>query len=320
VSVLAIDGLSVDFGPVSALRDVSLALEPGEIHGLAGESGCGKSTLGRAVMGLLPPTARARGSVRLGGRELLGLAERDLRALRGAEMSLIVQDPGTALDPCFGVGSQVRDAIRAHRRVSRAEASARAVELLGEVGIPDAAARASDPPGRFSGGMRQRVVIACALANDPGLLIADEPTTALDVTIQAQVLDLLRSLRDRRGTAIVLIGHDLGVLGQVCDRVSILYAGRVVEHGPAAAVLRDPRHPYTRALVEAVPSRDHPPGSLVTVGGRLPDLADPPPGCRFVERCPYAHDACQQVPPFVGVGDEHATACWWVAEREAVEA
>jgi oligopeptide/dipeptide ABC transporter ATP-binding protein len=310
--LLEIARLSVSFGAVSALRDVSLSVEQGEILGLAGESGCGKSTLGLAVMGLLPPAARVTGEIRLDGRGLLSLSEPQLRDLRGSAMGLIVQDPMTALDPCFSVGSQLRDALTAHGDYSRRELAARSVALLSEVGIPDAATRQRDVPSRFSGGMRQRAVIAMALANDPGLLIADEPTTALDVTIQAQVLALLGDLRERRGAAIVLISHDLGVLSQVCDRVAILYAGQLVEIGSAERVLHAPRHPYTRALVEAVPSPDHAPGSLVTVGGRVPDLADPPSGCRFVERCPLAFEPCITTPPLETVEDDHRVACWHV--------
>jgi oligopeptide/dipeptide ABC transporter ATP-binding protein len=314
LSLLQIDHLSVSFGKVSALSDVSLAVEQGEILGLAGESGCGKSTLGLAVLGLLPPIARVTGSISLAGRPLLGLSEDELRRLRGREIGLIVQDPMTALDPCFSIGSQLRDALSAHGTHSRRDLAERSVSLLSEVGIPDAAIRERDVPSKFSGGMRQRAVIAMALANDPGLLIADEPTTALDVTIQAQVLALLDDLRARRGAAIVLISHDLGVLSQVCDRVAILYAGQLVEVGSAANVLRAPRHPYTQALVEAVPSPDHAPGSLVTVGGRLPDLADPPPGCRFVERCPYAFAPCATTPTLDVVEDDHRVACWHVTE------
>jgi oligopeptide/dipeptide ABC transporter ATP-binding protein len=316
-SLLEIDRLSVSFGKVSALRDVSLSVEPGEILGLAGESGCGKSTLGLAVMGLLPPAARVTGGIRLGERGLLALPEPELRRLRGREIGLIVQDPMTALDPCFSVGSQVRDALTAHGEYSRRELAERSVALLSEVGIPDAAQRQRDVPSKFSGGMRQRAVIAMALANDPGLLIADEPTTALDVTIQAQVLALLHDLRERRGAAIVLISHDLGVLSQVCDRVAILYAGQLVELGSAERVLHAPRHPYTQALVEAVPSPDHAPGSLVTVGGRVPDLADPPPGCRFIERCPFAFDPCTTTPPLETIEDDHRVACWHVSGGRA---
>jgi oligopeptide/dipeptide ABC transporter ATP-binding protein len=310
-ALLQIDHLSVSFGKVSALRDVSLAVEQGEILGLAGESGCGKSTLGLAVMGLLPPSARVTGQIRLDERELLGLSEPELRRLRGRDMGLIVQDPMTALDPCFSVGSQLRDALAAHGSHTRRELASRSLALLSEVGIPDAAQRERDVPSKFSGGMRQRAVIAMALANDPGLLIADEPTTALDVTIQAQVLALLHDLRERRGAAIVLISHDLGVLSQVCDRVAILYAGQLVELGSAERVLHAPRHPYTQALVEAVPSPDHPPGSLVTVGGRVPDLADPPPGCRFIDRCPHAFEPCITTPPLDTIEDDHRVACWW---------
>jgi oligopeptide/dipeptide ABC transporter ATP-binding protein len=317
VSLLEIERLSVSFGTVSALRDVSLTVEQGEILGLAGESGCGKSTLGLAVLGLLPRAARVTGQIRLAGRELLALTEPELRKLRGREIGLIVQDPMTALDPCFSVGSQVRDALSAHGDHSRRELAARSLALLSEVGIPDAALRQRDVPSKFSGGMRQRAVIAMALANDPGLLIADEPTTALDVTIQAQVLALLHDLRERRGAAIVLISHDLGVLSQVCDRVAILYAGQLVELGSAERVLHAPRHPYTQALVEAVPSPDHAPGSLVTVGGRVPDLADPPPGCRFIDRCPFAFEPCTTTPPLEAVEHGHRVACWHVTGARA---
>ena len=318
MSALAIDRLSVSFGAVSALSEVSLAIEPGEIVGVAGESGCGKSTLGLAVMGLLPSNATVAGTVSLADRAISGLHEPDLQRLRGREMALIVQDPMTALDPCFPIGSQVVDAIRAHSPVSKSEASRRAINLLGEVGIPDAERRAREIPARFSGGMRQRAVIACALANDPGLLIADEPTTALDVTIQAQVLALLDALRRRRGTAIMLISHDLGVLSQVCDRVAILYAGQLVEIGSASAVLSHPAHPYTQALVSAVPTASSARGRLTTIGGRVPDLAHAPAGCRFVGRCPVERPACASVPMLRSLAPEHEVACWHVEARQAV--
>jgi len=257
MSLLVVDDLRVDFGPtVPALAGVSFALRQGETLGLVGESGCGKSTLANAVMGLLPPTATVRGGIAFEGRDLLAMGDEERRRLRGDDVAMIFQDPLAALDPTCSIGYQVAETIRAHRDVDRRAAKRRAIELLGEVGIPDAARRYGDPPHRFSGGMRQRVVIAIALANDPDLLIADEPTTALDATIQAQILMLLRDLRARRGMTTLLISHDLGVVAQVADRVGVLYAGRLVELAPVGELFGAPKHEYTRALLAALPGRD----------------------------------------------------------------
>ncbi len=303
-------GFATEDGRVSAVSDVSLSVSEGEIFGLVGESGCGKTTLAMALMGLLPATAHVAGSVRFQGLELLGLPPEELRKLRGDRISMIFQDPMTSLDPTFPVGEQVAETITAHRDVNDARARERALELLGEVGIPEPERRFGDAPHRLSGGMRQRIVIATALANEPALVLADEPTTALDVTIQAQVLDLLRDLRTRLQTTIVLITHDLGVVAQICDRVGVMYAGQLVEVAPVAEIFRSPRHPYTQALLAALPTQQQVPGSLRVIPGRVPNLADPPPGCRFSTRCPYVMDVCATVPPLAHETDEHLIACW----------
>jgi peptide/nickel transport system ATP-binding protein len=303
-------GFATEDGRVSAVSDVSLWVSEGEIFGLVGESGCGKTTLAMALMGLLPATAHVAGSVRFQGLELLGLPPAELRKLRGDRISMIFQDPMTSLDPTFPIGEQVAETITAHRDVDDQRARERALELLGDVGISEPERRFGDAPHRLSGGMRQRVVIATALANEPALVLADEPTTALDVTIQAQVLDLLRALRTRLQTTIVLITHDLGVVAQICDRVGVMYAGQLVEVAPVSEIFRSPRHPYTQALLAALPTQQQVPGSLHVIPGRVPNLADPPPGCRFSTRCPYVMDVCTTVPPLAHETDEHLIACW----------
>jgi len=303
-------GFATDEGTVSAVSDVSLTGEEGEIFGLVGESGCGKTTLAMALMGLLPATASVAGSVRFGERELFGMGAEEFRQLRGDRISMIFQDPMTSLDPTFPIGAQVAETITAHRDVSKHAARERALALLGDVGIPEAERRYDDPPHRLSGGMRQRVVIATALANEPALVLADEPTTALDVTIQSQMLDLLRELRGRLRTTIVLITHDLGVVAQICDRVGVMYAGQLVEVAPVADIFRTPKHPYTQALLAALPSEEQKPGNLRVIGGRVPNLTDPPPGCRFSTRCPYVMDACANVPPLAHDSEDHLNACW----------
>jgi peptide/nickel transport system ATP-binding protein len=303
-------GFATDDGRVSAVSDVSLTVAEGEIFGLVGESGCGKTTLAMALMGLLPTTATVAGSARFQELELFGMPRDELRRLRGDRISMIFQDPMTSLDPTFSVGEQVAETITAHRDVDARQARRRALELLNEVGIPEAERRFDDAPHRLSGGMRQRVVIATALANEPALVLADEPTTALDVTIQSQVLDLLRDLRRRLQTTIVLITHDLGVVAQICDRVGVMYAGQLVEVARVSEIFRTPRHPYTQALLAALPTQQQARGSLRVIPGRVPDLADPPPGCRFSTRCPYVMDECATVPPLAHESDDHVIACW----------
>lgn len=250
-------------GSSPAVDSVSLDIKRGEIFGIVGESGSGKSTLANAVLGLLPESAAVSGRVAVNGRDILGLPEAELRRIRGNEISMIFQDASSSLDPTWSVGDQVAETLRAHHRISRREAKRRAIALMEEVGIPDATARYSDAPHRLSGGMRQRIVIAAALANNPQVLIADEPTTALDVTIQAQVLKLIDRLRLDHGTTVLLITHDLGVVASVCDRVGVMYAGKMLEVGTTADLFARPEHPYTRALLAASPS-----GS--TRGERLP--------------------------------------------------
>ncbi|HEX3003567.1 MAG TPA: ABC transporter ATP-binding protein [Angustibacter sp.] len=300
-------------GTVSAVDDVSLRIERGELVGLVGESGCGKSTLANAVMGLLPEGAQVSGSITVAGEELANASPQRLRELRGRALAMVFQDPATSLDPTFSIGSQVREAVLAHQRISRKAATERAVELLTQVGIPDAAARFGTPPHRFSGGMRQRVVIAAALANDPALLLADEPTTALDVTIQAQILMLMQRLAREHDTAVVIITHNLGVVAQTCDRIAVMYAGQLVEQGTTAELFAHPRHPYTRALLAALPTSEAEPGQLAVIPGQVPDLSGDLPGCRFFSRCPLAHDRCHEKPPLVQVGGAEV-ACWAVEE------
>jgi oligopeptide/dipeptide ABC transporter ATP-binding protein len=311
--LLEFRNLSVDYsgrgGVVSAVTDVSVTLLEGETFGLVGESGCGKTSLAMALMGLLPASALVSGSIHFRGADLNAMSEPRLRELRGDQVSMVFQDPATSLDPTFAIGSQVAEVMRAHRRISRTQAKARAIELLTEVGIPAAAERYADPPHRLSGGMRQRVVLAAALANNPALLLADEPTTALDVTIQAQILDLLADLQRLHGTTILLIAHDLGVVAQICDRVGVMYAGQLVEVAPVADLFSSPRHPYTRALLDALPSGSHAAGSLRVIPGQVPDLANPPSGCRFKDRCAHRMPECDLTPPLADSADRRI-ACW----------
>ena len=319
---LVVEDLRVDYpstgGHVSALDGVNLHVAAGELLGLVGESGCGKSTLAQAVMGLLPATARVSGSIKVDGRQIVGADAAELNRLRGQSVAMVFQDPSTSLDPTFSIGSQVQESILAHQQLSRSAAKARAIELLRTVGIADAPARYSSPPHRFSGGMRQRVVIAAALANDPGVLLADEPTTALDVTIQAQILELMRALARERKTAVVLITHNLGVVAQVCDRVAVMYAGQIVEQAPVEVLFNDPKHPYTRALLAALPTPQTPPGALAVIPGQVPDLSGDLPGCRFYNRCPVAQERCATRPPLLLLNGSEV-ACW-VAQDGADDA
>ncbi|TFZ04995.1 dipeptide/oligopeptide/nickel ABC transporter permease/ATP-binding protein [Ramlibacter rhizophilus] len=305
-ALLQVRGLTVMAGESELLSGVDLQLRRGEVLGLVGESGCGKSMTASALMGLLPPGARiGAGSVRLGGQELVGLPEDAMRQIRGKRIGMIFQDPNAALSPVHTIGTQLVDAVRAHTKVSRREALARAVELLELVGVPDAARRMNDYPHQFSGGMAQRVVIAGALACKPELLIADEPTTALDVTIQAQVLDLLTELREKLGMSVLLITHDLGVVADLCDRVAVMYAGQIVETGGVEETLTTPRHPYTAALLQAMPRGQSGLRSLATIAGRVPPAWAWPRGCRFHPRCPRALPACADA----SVPLEHGVRC-----------
>jgi peptide/nickel transport system ATP-binding protein len=306
--LLSIRDLSVSFathgGVVRALEGVSIDVEKGRTVALVGESGCGKSVTGQSILRLVPcPPGRIdSGEILFEGRDLLKLPERDLREVRGGRIGMVFQDPMTSLNPVYTVGFQIIEAIRLHRDVSRGEARKMAIAGLARVGFPEPAARIDDYPHELSGGMRQRVMIAMALACDPALLIADEPTTALDAVLQAELLDLLASLRAEREMSLLLIAHDLAVVGSIADEIVVLYAGVVVERGPARAVLRAPSHPYTRALLQSRPPtgprayrvRGRKARVLPTIEGALPDLRSPPPGCRFQDRCADVMDRCRQ--------------------------
>jgi oligopeptide/dipeptide ABC transporter ATP-binding protein len=307
-ALLEVRGLRTHFftreGVVQAVDGVSLAVEPGRTLGLVGESGCGKSVTALSIMRLLPtPPARiVSGEIRFGGRDLASLSERELEEVRGREIGMVFQDPMTALNPTLTIGTQICEVLQRHLELDRRRARLRAAELLDEVGISRASERLDDYPHRFSGGMRQRVVIAIAIACEPRLLIADEPTTALDVTVQAQVLDLLDDLRHEHQMAMLLITHNMGVVAECADDIAVMYAGQIVEQAPADELFRRPEHPYTEALLAALPDLDDPyarHGRLTAVPGRPPDLVDPPAACRFAARCPYAErgDACTLEPP-----------------------
>jgi peptide/nickel transport system ATP-binding protein len=298
---------------VQAVGNVDLRVAAGETLGIVGESGCGKSMTGLSIMGLLPPGGSiVGGSITLAGRELVGLGGEQMRHIRGNEIGMIFQDPLTSLDPTKTIGYQVAEPVRLHRRASKAEALDRAVEVLSLVGLPRPKERLADYPHQLSGGLRQRVMIAMALACEPRLLIADEPTTALDVTIQAQILDLLRDLKDRLGMAMLLITHDMGVIAGHADRVNVMYAGRVVETAGAGELFSGMRHPYTQALLASIPRlTQDTTKALHAIPGLPPDLAHPPAGCRFAARCPRATDQCRvDEPPLTGPVSDHLFSCW----------
>nr|WP_255574909.1 ABC transporter ATP-binding protein [Caldovatus aquaticus] len=305
-----------------AVDGVSFAVAPGRTLAIVGESGCGKSVTALAIMGLLPPHVRVSGSIRLAGREIATLPPEERRRLRGAEMAMVFQEPMTSLNPAFTAGEQVAEALRLHQGLSRREAFARAVEMLAHVRIPDAARRARQYPHQLSGGMRQRVMIAMALACRPRLLLADEPTTALDVTVQAQILALIDELKRETGTAVVLITHDLGVVADHADEVVVMYAGRIAERAPAAALFALPQHPYTVGLLGAAPRLGRAAGGrLASIEGAVPDMARPPPGCRFAPRCPFRIARCaEEAPPLAEVAPGHASACWRAPLESVLEA
>ncbi len=302
-------------GPADALRGISFVLERGATLGLVGESGCGKSMTALALMGLLPMGARVSGSIRFNGRELVGLPDEAMCALRGDRIGMIFQEPMTALNPLHTVGDQVAEPLRLHKGMKRAQAREQALHLLEQVHLPQAAQRLDAYPHQLSGGQRQRVTIAMALACGPGLLIADEPTTALDVTIQREILDLIAELVRVGGMALLLISHDLGVMARVVSRMLVMYGGTVVESGPTVDVFARQAHPYTRGLFSARPRLGAPRVNgqrqrLVTIPGRVPELADMPPGCPFADRCALVTAACKEAPPApVMVGTGHAVRC-----------
>ena len=313
--LVSVENLKVEFhtdaGVVKAVDGVSWSIAPGETLGIVGESGSGKSVSALAIMGLVQvPPAKISGRILFRNRDLLQAGEDELRAIRGNDISMIFQDPLTSLNPVFKIGHQVAEVIQAHEKIGRVPARRRAVELLAEVGIPNARERAHDYPHQFSGGMRQRAMIAMALALDPAVLLADEPTTALDVTVQAQIMSLLTKLQEERGTAIVLITHDLGVVAGHADRVLVMYAGKVMEAADADTLFHAPRHPYTLGLLSSLARLDRRRGErLQPIPGQPPSLIRVPPGCPFHPRCPFASDICrEQMPPLTGPSS-HLAAC-----------
>ena len=310
---LRVENLSVSFptddGLVTAVRDISFDLHAGEVLGVVGESGSGKSVSSMAIMGLLPTNARVTGSVKFGDSQIVGMKEKGLRRLRGDGIAMIFQDPMTSLNPVHTVGKQLGEAYRAHHKVSKAAVRARVLEVLETVGIPQPERRAKQYPHEFSGGMRQRVMIAMAVINDPKIIIADEPTTALDVTVQAQILDTLQALKQETSAAIIMITHDLGVISGIADRVQVMYAGTMVETGAVQEVFKTPRMPYTVGLLSSIPRADAVGGRLVPIKGTPPSLVNMPPGCPFSPRCPLVTVAClEQEPPLIPVESPHHLA------------
>jgi len=311
MALLEVRNLRVSFGPAEAVRDVSFTLNAGEVLGLVGESGSGKSVTSLAVMGLLVPQAQVKGEILFEGRSLLTATARELQQVRGARIAMIFQEPMTALNPVMRVGDQVAEAVRAHGGVDKHEAWRRAVAALNDVAIPDAERRARDYPHQLSGGQRQRVMIAMAIVNRPALLIADEPTTALDVTVQAQILELLADLRRRFGLAMLFISHDLAVVSQVSDRTAVMYAGSIVESGPSREVFAHPAHPYTRGLLNSAPSlRSDRSAPLRTIEGTVPSASNMPQGCAFGPRCEHRITSCERTfPALVEVAPQHWARC-----------
>ena len=315
MTLLSVEGLTTVFGTpagtLPAVDAVSFEIRAGETLGLVGESGSGKSVTARSIMRLVPPPGQiTAGAIRFRDRNLLALSESEMRTIRGREIGFVFQEPMTALNPILTAGDHIAEALLVHHRATRRAAKARAIDLLEAVGVSDAAARARDYPHQLSGGMRQRVLIAAAVACEPALLVADEPTTALDVTIQAQILDLLRGMRDRLGLALLLVTHDFGVVAETADRVAVMYAGRIVETGAVRDLWRTPQHPYTRALLASVPGGA--PGTrLRTIEGTVPALGARPRGCAFHPRCPDRFDRCTSAPPpEYLVGPAHTARCY----------
>ncbi len=318
--LVAIRGLQVAFGGQAALRGIDLDVAPGEAVGLVGESGCGKSVTWLAALGLLPVRAAVAGSVRIGGEELLNAPPAVLEGVRGGRIAMIFQDPASSLNPVHRVGRQIAEALALHQGMTGAAAQAEAKRLLDQVGMPDASRRLNAYPHELSGGQNQRVMIAIALAGRPELLVADEPTTALDVTIQAQILDLLQALRRETGMALVLISHDLGVVAETCARVAVMYAGRIVEQAPTSRLFAAPTHPYTQGLLGALPPLDGPRRPLSAIPGGVPEPWAMPPGCAFAPRCAHRSAACDTATPAtIALVEGHAAACLRASVASAIE-
>jgi peptide/nickel transport system ATP-binding protein len=313
--LLAVEGLRVEFptrrGTLVAVHDVTFAIAPGEVLGVVGESGAGKSLTGAAIIGLIDPPGRiAAGEIRLAGRRIDNLPYEAMRTVRGREIGAVFQDPLTSLNPLYTVGRQLVETIRTHLPMGEGEARKRAIGLLEEVGIPGAARRIDHFPHQFSGGMRQRVVIALALAAKPKLIVADEPTTALDVSIQAQIIELMKRLCREHGTAVMLVTHDMGVIAETAHRVAVMYAGRIVEIGPVADVIHRPQHPYTVGLMGSIPSIAEERDRLTQIDGSMPRLTDVPGGCAFHPRCPHAFARCREERPGLMPAGASQAACW----------
>ncbi len=323
-TLLSVESLVTSFrterAVIRAVDGISFSVKRGETIGLVGESGCGKSVTSLSILRLIqtPPGRIESGRIVFGGQDLLALGDDGMRGIRGNRISMIFQEPMTSLNPVFTVGDQIGEVFRIHQGLGRKAARAKAIEMLKLVRIPAPESRVDEYPHQLSGGMRQRVMIAMALACRPELLIADEPTTALDVTIQAQILDLMAKLQAELNMAILLITHDLGVVAEVCRYVIVMYAGRIAEEGPVSAIFREARHPYTAGLMRSIPRLGRKTEYLPTIEGTVPSLAALPKGCRFQTRCPHAFDRCrQEEPPLIAVGEGHRAACWLNAQNAA---
>jgi peptide/nickel transport system ATP-binding protein len=318
--VLSVRGLTVEFptrrGLLTAVEDITFDIMPGEVLGMVGESGAGKSMTGAAIIGLIDPPGRiARGEIWLGEKRIDNLAPEEMRKIRGRRIGMIFQDPLTSLNPLYRISRQLIETIRTHLPLSESDARKRAVKLLDDVGIPDAARRIDDYPHQFSGGMRQRVVIALALCADPEVVIADEPTTALDVSVQAQIIDVMKEICAERGAAIMLVTHDMGVIAETADRVAVMYAGRLAELGPVASVIKDAKHPYSQGLMGAIPKLGENLDRLVHIPGSMPRLNAIPQGCAFNPRCPKVFDKCRIHRPAASeIEPGRRAACWLYPE------
>ncbi|WP_442602265.1 ABC transporter ATP-binding protein [Paenibacillus sp. KN14-4R] len=315
--LLEIKGLQTHFftdrGRVPAVDGVDIQIRKGEVLGIVGESGCGKSVMSLSIMGLIPqpPGRIVSGSIEFKRENLASLTESRMQQIRGNEIAMIFQEPMTSLNPVFTSGNQIVETVRLHRKISKREAREHTIEMLRKVGIPSPEAVVDQYPHQLSGGMRQRVMIAMAMSCDPELLIADEPTTALDVTIQAQILDLMKQLNRKSGTAIMMITHDLGVVSEMCDRIVVMYAGKVVEEGDKRAILKNPQHPYTKGLIQSVPDMNMKQDRLYSIPGTVPSPRALPQGCRFAPRCEYAMEIChKEMPRLMAIEADHRSRCW----------
>jgi peptide/nickel transport system ATP-binding protein len=320
--ILSVRNLRVEFptrrGVLVAVDDISFDIGPGEVLGVVGESGAGKSMTGTAVIGLIEPPGRiAAGEIRLKGQRIDNLPHEEMRKIRGKRIGMVFQDPLTSLNPLYRIGDQIIETVRTHASISQKAARERAISLLGEVGIQAAAARIDAYPHQFSGGMRQRVVLALALAAEPELVIADEPTTALDVSIQAQIIALLKRLCRERGAAVMLITHDMGVIAETADRVAVMYAGRIAEIGPVRDVVQSPRHPYTKGLMGSIPTLERSAPRLSQIPGSMPRLTAIPKGCAFHPRCPHAIERCRAERPSLMASGRSEVSCWLVSQSTA---